>query len=356
MMSKIIIRVLIVTNILLFINILIVNMKPFGKLPQLERLERIKKSKNYKNGEFVNLSHTPALAEDQNFFSVSYDFFFKKKNTEPTYTIETEKVDLNKLPKDSNAIVWLGHSSYLLQIKNKRILVDPLIIGNASPFDFFGKPYKFSNQYTINDFNNIDYILITHDHYDHLDYKTILHYKDSIKGIITSLGVGSHLEHWGVAKNKIIELDWWENSIIEEIGLNITATPARHFSGRSFKRNQTLWSSFVFEFDSSRYFIGGDSGYDNHFKLIAEKFGEFDLAILECGQYNKNWPYIHMMPEEVVQASLDLKARNTLPVHWSKFSLALHTWDEPFLRFSKEADKRNVNYLKTKIGKINIIN
>ena len=137
-MSKIIIRVLIVTNILLFINILIVNMKPFGKLPQLERLERIKKSKNYKNGEFVNLSHTPALAEDQNFFSVSYDFFFKKKNTEPTYTIETEKVDLNKLPKDSNAIVWLGHSSYLLQIKNKRILVDPLIIGNASPFDFFG--------------------------------------------------------------------------------------------------------------------------------------------------------------------------------------------------------------------------
>jgi len=355
-MSKIIIRILIITNILLFVNILIVNMKPFGKLPSKERLERIKQSKNYKDGEFVNLSNTPAFAEDQNFLSVSYDFFFKKKNTEPAYTIETAKVELDKLPKDSNAIIWLGHSSYLLQIKNKRILVDPLIIGNASPFDFFGKPYKFSNQYSIKDFSNIDHILITHDHYDHLDYKTIIYYKDSVKSIITSLGVGSHLEYWGVEKAKIIELDWWENSLIEDINLRITATPARHFSGRSFKRNQTLWSSFVFEFDSIKYFIGGDSGYDNHFKMISEKFGEFDLAVLECGQYNKNWPYIHMMPEEVVQASIDLKARKTLPVHWSKFSLALHEWHEPFNRFSIEADKRNVNYLNIKIGEIKIIN
>lgn len=354
-MKKTFIRLLIVINILLFISLFITNMKPFGKLPNKERLERIRKSKNYKNGEFVNLTHTPQLAEDQNFFSVSYDFFFSKKNTEPAYTIETEKVNLNNLPKNANAIIWLGHSSYLLQIKNLRILVDPLIIGNASPFDFFGKPYKFSNPYTVDDFKDIDYILITHDHYDHLDYKTISHYKNSIKGIITSLGVGSHLEYWGVDKNKIIELDWWENSIIKEINLNITATPARHFSGRSFKRNQTLWSSFVFEFDNLKYFIGGDSGYDNHFKQISEKFGSFDFAILECGQYNKNWPYIHMMPEEVVQASIDLKTRKTLPVHWSKFSLALHTWDEPFIRFSKEAQKRNVNYLETKIGSINII-
>lgn len=355
-MSKIIIRVLIITNILLLINILITNMKPFGKLPHSDRLERIKKSKNYSNGEFVNLSNTPALAEDQNFLSVSFDFFFKKKNTEPAYTIETAIVDLAKLPKDSNAIIWLGHSSYLLQIKNKRILIDPLIIGNASPFDFFGKPYKFSNQYSIKDFTNIDHILITHDHYDHLDYKTIMHYKDSVESIITSLGVGSHLEYWGVEKNKIVELDWWENSMIDNIGLKITATPARHFSGRSFKRNQTLWSSFVFEFDSTKYFIGGDSGYDKHFKMISDKFGAFDLAILECGQYNKNWPYIHMMPEEVVQASIDLKARKTLPVHWSKFSLALHEWDEPFKRFAIEAEKRNVDYLKIKIGEIKIIN
>lgn len=331
-------------------------MKPFGQLPKNERLERIKNSKNYKNGSFVNLSPTPSLAEDQNFLSVSYEFFFKKKKTEPNAIIETSPINLSLIPKNQNALIWLGHSSYLLQIKNKRILVDPIIKGNASPFDFFGKPYQFSNPYTIEDFTNIDYILITHDHYDHLDYKTILHYKDSVKQIITSLGVGSHLEYWGVDNKKIIELDWWEDTTIPEINLNITATPARHFSGRSFKRNQTLWSSFVFEFDTCKYFIGGDSGYDTHFKSISEKFGQFDLAILECGQYNKNWPYIHMMPEQVVQASIDLKANITLPVHWSKFSLALHEWDEPIKRFTKEAELKKIKYLNPKIGEIQIIN
>jgi L-ascorbate metabolism protein UlaG (beta-lactamase superfamily) len=354
-MQKTFINSLIAINIVLLITISITSMKPFGSLPQNERLSRIKNSANYKNGEFVNLSNTPSLAEDQNFFTVFYDFFFKKRNTEPGHVIETKKVELNKLPKDSNAIIWLGHSSYLLQIKNKRILVDPLIIGNASPFDFFGKPYKFSNQYTIEDFNNIDHILITHDHYDHLDHKTISYFKDSVKSIITSLGVGSHLEHWGVAPDKIVELDWWENTLIEDINLNITAAPARHFSGRLFKRNQTLWSSFVFEFDSTKYYIGGDSGYDSHFKKIGEKFGSFDFAILECGQYNKNWPYIHMMPEEVVQASKDLNARVTLPVHWSKFSLSLHEWDEPIKRFSREAEKMNITYISPMIGEIQVI-
>lgn len=354
-MQKIFIYSLITVNIVLLITISITNMKPFGSLPKNERLVRIKNSKNYKNGEFVNLSSTPAFAEGQNFFTVFYDFFFKKRNTEPGNIIETKKIDLDKLPKDSNAIVWLGHSSYLLQIKNTRILVDPLIIGNAAPFDFFGKPYKFSNQYSIDDFKNIDHILITHDHYDHLDYKTIIHYKDKVQSIITSLGVGSHLEHWGVSPEKIVELDWWENTVVNDINLKITAAPARHFSGRLFKRNQTLWSSFVFEFDSTKYYIGGDSGYDKHFKTIGEKFGPFDLAILECGQYNKNWPYIHMMPEEVVQASIDLNANTTLPVHWSKFSLSLHEWDEPIKRFSNEADNKNIKYISPMIGEIQVL-
>lgn len=330
-------------------------MKPFGKLPSEQRLERIKSSKNYKNGQFVNLSPTPSLAEDASYSTVLYDFFLKKKNTEPKNIIETINVDLNKLPKDTNTIIWLGHSSYLLVINNKKILVDPIIKGTASPFNFFGKGYTFSNPYSIEDFKNIDYILITHDHYDHLDYQTINYFKSDVKQFITSLGVGSHLEYWGVEPNKITELDWWENTTLKDAELKITATPARHFSGRGLKRNQTLWSSFVFETDTFKYFIGGDSGYDTHFKNIANEFGKFDLAILECGQYNKNWPYIHMMPEQVVQAAIDLNARNTLPVHWSKFSLALHEWDEPFKRFSKEAKVRNLNYLEIKIGEVKSI-
>jgi L-ascorbate metabolism protein UlaG (beta-lactamase superfamily) len=166
---------------------------------------------------------------------------------------------------------------------------------------------------------------------------------------VTSLGVGAHLEYWGVPADKIKELDWWETTDINA-DTKFTAAPARHFSGRGFKRNQTLWSSFVFETNGYRIYLGGDSGYDKHFAEIGNRFGPFDLAILEDGQYNIYWSNIHMMPEETAQAAVDLKAKVLFPVHWGKFALATHPWDESVQRVLKKAGELNMKVITPRIG------
>ena len=179
--------------------------------------------------------------------------------------------------------------------------------------------------------------------------KTILQLKSKTKLFCASLGVGAHLEHWGIPAEKIVEFDWWESKqIFEE--MKLTATPARHFSGRSFNRGKSLWSSYVLQTRNHKFFLGGDSGYDTHFKTIGDKFGPFDLALLECGQYNEDWPYIHMMPEQVVDASKDLQAKVLMPVHWAKFKLSLHAWKEPIERVIKSAKEKNVKTTTPLIG------
>ena len=246
-------------------------------------------------------------------------------------------------------MVWFGHSSYFLQIDGKKILVDPVFSGNASPVKFTTKSFEGSDVYAAADIPVIDYLFITHDHYDHLDYETIIQLKPKIKKVITGLGTGAHLEHWGIDKNSIIEKDWNEKVVLDP-GFIVNTTAGRHFSGRGFKRNGALWMSFMLTTPGMKIFLGGDSGYDTHFKDIGNKFGPFDLAILECGQYNEYWKYIHMMPEEVVQAALDLQAQVLMPVHWSKFSLALHAWDDPIMRVTKESKKKNVPIINPMIG------
>lgn len=163
------------------------------------------------------------------------------------------------------------------------------------------------------------------------------------------MGTGAHLEHWGFDLERIIELDWNEQADLG-FGFMVTATPARHFSGRGFNRNQFLWNSFVLQTSSKNIFIGGDSGYDTHFVKIGKEHGPFDLALLECGQYNNAWRYIHMMPEQTVQAAIDLKAKILMPVHWGKFALSLHAWDEPIERVTKEAHRLNVKIIHPMIG------
>lgn len=326
----------------------------YGKLPKGERLKRIQSSANYKNGSFQNISKTPAMAEDASFFKVMKEFFHKPKNVAPSKPIPFTETDLKKLPDDKPVVIWFGHSSYLLRINTKNILVDPVFSGNAAPLSFMVKAFQGANHYSADKMPVIDVLLITHDHYDHLDHKTILKLKPKIKQICCSLGVGSHLEHWGIDKKKINELDWGETWKLDE--LKFTATPGRHFSGRGIKRGQSLWSSFVLETGSYKLFLGGDSGYDSHFKEIGEKYGPFDLAILEAGQYNKAWPHIHMMPEETVQACKDLKAAMLLPVHWGKFTLAMHPWDEPIERVVKKAEALNIELVTPKIGEVLYIN
>ncbi len=310
----------------------------FGRIPRGERLERIKKSPNFRDGIFQNLNVTPQLAEDAKFTEMMKNMFVSK-DRRPKGKIPSIKTDLNQLPPNENILVWFGHSSYFMQIDGKTFLVDPVFSGNASPFSFSIKAFEGADVYTVEDLPEIDYMVITHDHWDHLDYKTIVKLKSKVKKIITGLGPGEHLEYWGYKKEQLIEKDWFESEILEK-GFKVSVTPARHFSGRGFKHKRTLWSSFVLETPTQKIFIGGDGGYDEHFTEIGEKFGGFDLAILECGQYNKNWKYIHMLPDQTLQAGIDLKAKRLFPVHNSKFALAYHTWDEP-LKNNYSTKQRN---------------
>jgi len=310
----------------------------------------LEKSPQFRNGSFQNQSETPALTNGANYWTVSRKFFLNKgKLNKPPYTLPSQKVNLHELNKDEDILVWFGHSSYFMQLNGKRFLIDPVFSGSASPIPSTTRSFPGSDIYITDDIPSIDYLFLTHDHWDHLDFTTLQKLKPKIQTIITSLGVSSHLKHWGFVEEKIIEKDWYESTELE-YGFSIVHTPARHFSGRGFKRNQSLWSSFVLQTPSIKIYLGGDSGYDEHFLTIGEKYGPFDLAILECGQYNEYWKHIHMMPEEVVQSGIDLQAKKILPVHWGKFALSLHDWDDPINRVVSEGKKRHVAILHPMIG------
>lgn len=328
----------------------------FGKRPAGERLERIKNSPNYKNNSFQNLSHTPDLTEGVSLFSVLKEFLFNKNEFKrPSKNIPTTKTDLLQLDASENVVVWFGHSSYFIQIDGKKILVDPVLSNTASPFSFTTKAFEGTNVYTTDDFPEIDYLFISHDHWDHLDYRTMMKLKPKIKKIITGIGTGAHFEHWGFDSHVILENDWNETLLLED-GFVVNTVPARHFSGRSFKRNKALWLSFVLQTPSSKLFIGGDSGYDDHFAQIGKQFGPFDLAFLENGQYDKSWKYIHMMPNEVLQAAIDLKAKALFPVHSSKFTLANHNWDEPLSKISELVQNTQIRLITPIIGEKTTLN
>jgi len=329
---------------------LVLNQKKFGKTPTGLRLERIKKSPNYSNASFQNQSFTPVMTENVGFLALTKEFFFaKKQRVTPLDPIPSVKTDLKSLGKNENVLIWFGHSSYFIQIDGRRILVDPVLSGHASPFSFSIKAFSGSDVYFPEDIPEIDYLFITHDHWDHLDYETIMSIKPNIKKIVTGLGTGEHFEYWGFNKDSIIEMDWYDTVVLED-SFRINSIPARHFSGRGFKRNQSLWSAFLLETKAKKIFIGGDGGYDKHFAEAGGKFGEIDLAIIENGQYNKNWKYIHLMPEEQVKVTKELKAKKVLSVHSSKFALGNHAWDEPLQKISENSRKYNLPLITPMIG------
>lgn len=322
----------------------------FGKKPAGERLERIKQSPQYKNGKFQNTNPTPQVT--QPLTTALYDYLFKKsKESKPNGAIHSLDIDWNNLPTEGSYIIWFGHSSYLLHVDGKNILVDPVLSGNASPIPSGGKAFIGSDVAKVEDLPAIDYLFISHDHYDHMDYKTLKALQPKLGKVISGLGVGSHLEHWGYKPEQIIEEDWWTSINLGD-GFTATVTPARHFSGRSIWTANTLWASYVLQTPNQTIYLGGDSGYDTHFKEIGDKFGPFDLAILENGQYDLSWKYIHMMPEEVVQATKDLQAKVLFPVHSSKFILANHSWYEPLERVSKDALKQEQPIITPLIGEV----
>ncbi|MDX2001012.1 MAG: MBL fold metallo-hydrolase [Chitinophagales bacterium] len=320
----------------------------FGKLPDGKRLDRIKQSPNYSNGEFKNMEPTVQLAEGASVPGILLDAWKAPKDCTPSKPIAIDGSGISILDNQKVAITWFGHSSYLLQVMGKNILVDPVFSKRASFSNVVG-PKRFPGvNFELETLPTVDIVLLTHDHYDHLDYQVMLRLKESVKQFIMPLGVGAHLEHWGVKPDRITELDWWDETILGE-GLTIAATPARHFSGRTLPR-KTLWASFVLKSMQHKLYIGGDSGYGIHFNLIGEKYGPFDIALLDSGQYNASWPYIHMQPEQTVQAAIDLRAKLLMPIHWGKFKLAFHPWNEPPDRVVAEAVNRNMPLVIPRIG------
>lgn len=327
----------------------------FGANPEGDRLMQMESKANYKDGAFDNIEYTPALAEGVTYFDMLKSFFFDKtERVIPKDKIPVVKTDLQNLPIDSNLYIWFGHSSYLLQIDHKKILVDPVFSKYASPVRTSVKAFELEYEYTTKDLPDIDIMVISHDHWDHLDYNTFQEIKTKVKHIVTGLGVGAHFEKWGYPSSQITELYWGDSAAVD--GFEFTSAISRHFSGRTLRRNTTLWSSFIVKNDSIKLFLGGDSGYGKHFKEIGDKHGPFDYAILENGQYNEKWINIHMMPEETIKASQELGAKYTIPVHNSKFPLAMHPWDEPLIRITKEAAKQNVGLITPKIGEIVYLN
>jgi L-ascorbate metabolism protein UlaG (beta-lactamase superfamily) len=322
----------------------------FGKKAKGLRWEKMNNSPHFINKRFENLNHTPELTEGYTYAHIIFNLIFKKnKRGKPVGPIPSIKTDLMNLPIDLDVLVWFGHSSYYLKIQGLKILVDPVFSGNASPVPGSNRAFQGTDQYKVMDLPEIDCLLITHDHYDHLDYETIRQLKP--KKVICGLGVGAHFEHWGYAPHLIMEMDWNEKI---EIGKEITvfSATARHFSGRGFSRSNTLWLSFIIQTPTLKLYLGGDSGYDTHFVEIGQKYGPFDLVILENGQYDPAWIYLHATPKEVLQAARDLKAKRLMPVHSSKFSMANHSWDDPLNTITVLNENYNIPLVTPMIGEV----
>lgn len=309
-------------------------------------------SANFKKRIFVNQIPTPMDMPLPDMLSMVRETAQRGTQRRPATMLAPKQVDLPAfLAAKEPQLVWLGHSALLIRLHGKTLLLDPMLSKAASPFQFAG-PKRFSKPpVTAEGLPHIDAVLISHDHYDHLDYNTIKKLRGKTTKFFVPLGVAAHLQRWGVAKTQIAELDWWETAAFE--GLTIACTPARHFSGRSLNdRFKTLWCSWVIEAASTKLFFSGDTGYGPHFKQIGETYGPFDLTLLECGQYDRRWANIHMQPEQTFAAHQDLRGKRMMPIHWGAFSLALHAWFDSVERVRKAAEPHHAEIMTPKIGEV----
>jgi L-ascorbate metabolism protein UlaG (beta-lactamase superfamily) len=331
-----------------------------GTSPSDEKKSKYADSKqfNVETGLFDN--RIPNLIDkmwDRNFtFKAFVDYFSTIKDIEPAKKLPEMKPNVAEFlkPSDDLKIIWFGHSSFLLNLDGTIVLVDPVFSGAAAPVSFMVKRFQ-EPVLKLTELPKVDFVLISHDHYDHLDMESIEYFKDKKTKFITPLAVGNHLEGWGIPADRIIEKDWWES--VEFEGVEFTCTPAQHFSGRGlFDRNETLWSSWVLKSKNHKIYFSGDSGYDIHFKEIGEKLGPFDIAFLETGQYNKKWEEVHMLPHQAVKAYYDLGAKKFFPVHWGMFVLAQHAWNDPVLQLIKLTKDTDVNLVVPKIGQMIYLN
>ena len=293
----------------------------------------------------------PKMTVRQSLYAI-HEIFYKSSHKNPMRKMPQIKPDLTSFEKSSDTLkfIWFGHSTILLNLDGMKILCDPMFSTYASPI--IGTVKRFQPPVlTLEELPSIDVIVISHDHYDHLDKKSIQFFKHKETRFLVPLGIQQYLTHWGIAAHKIVELDWHESYTMGSV--NFTATPAHHFSGRGlFGHNKTLWASWVIEGKNEKLFFSGDSAYSPHFKEIGSLYGPFDVAFMENGQYDKRWLYAHMMPEQTIQAIKDIQAKFFVPIHWSMFRLSAHHWLDPMIQSLKITVEQKVAMLNPFLGEI----
>jgi L-ascorbate metabolism protein UlaG (beta-lactamase superfamily) len=314
----------------------------FGAAPEGERLARIQRSPNYRDGAFRNPAGDTRLIKPSNRGMLRRWLGGHEQRVPPgpMPIVSLTKSDYALLPASGLRATWLGHSTVLVEIDGARILFDPVWARRASPSSLIGPRRFFPPPLALKDLPPLDAIVASHDHYDHLDREVVRALARSSSQVrarfIVPLGVGAHLEKWGVAPDRITELDWSESTTVGQ--LTLTATPARHFSGRGLNdRNHTLWASWSVVGPKHRVFHSGDTGPFAGFADIGNAYGPFDLALIKIGAYDQMWPDIHLTPEQAVDANLQIHGKLLLPIHWGTFNLAFHSWSEPAERVVRAA-------------------
>jgi len=329
-------------------------MKSFGAAAQGARLERMQASPRWSGSGFHNVHPILPGLRDASVRAPTLTEFLcggeRRVPDHPLPSVDPRPAWLRP-PASGLRASWLGHSTVLLEIDGFRILTDPVWGPRASPSRLIG-PKRFDPvPLRLRDMPPLDAVVISHDHYDHLDYPTIRELAATPVPFVTSLGVGAHLESWGVPPERVVELDWWESTTVPGTGIVVTAAPSQHFSGRGLRdRNATLWSSMVIRGPRHGVFFSGDTGLTTEYAVIRERLGPFDLVMLEVGAYHPSWGHIHLGPENALEALRLLGGGVFLPVHWGTFALAMHDWDQPAEALLALAPQRDVALLMPRLG------
>lgn len=326
----------------------------FGGRIKKQHREAYKRSKHWNGKEFENLVETSMDMKPSDMLGLIKAQLTDRKKRAPEKPIPIIPFDekaWNSEPEKPK-FIWYGHSVGLLKIGGVNLLIDPMLGPDTSPIaPMTTKRFSENSLDVIDSLPRINAVLFTHDHYDHIDLKSVKKLMPKVDNWFVGLGIGRHLERWKIPSTKIKEFDWWEGFDFD--GVKITYTPSRHFTGRGpFDRQKTLWGGWNFKTENLNVYWSGDGGYGEHFKEIGERLGPFDHAFMENGQYNELWRQIHLHPEESVQAATDANVKVATPVHWAGFALALHPWKEPIDRFTAEAEKKSLPLATPRIGQI----
>lgn len=344
---------IIILVILIVLAYLFLRFAPtFGGQPDAKSQQKIEASKHFNGEVFKNLIETKndtSTAESPSLASTLYQLVYPPAEKNPTDILVTRALNLHQQPLQNGQLVWLGHSSVLFRTDDLTIMTDP-VFNRASPIPIGGKAFAMVHTPKIDDMPKIDAVIISHDHYDHLDHQAIQDLNEKLGHFYVPLGIKAHLQRWGVSDAKITEMDWYEEVMLKNT--HLVFTPSRHFSGRKFERNRTLWGSWVVKSPNLSLYFSGDGGYSPEFAKIGEQFGPFDIALMEDGAYNQAWAQIHIFPEQSVQAAVDLNAKAMLPIHWGKFDLALHEWRDPIERAQKAIANTTITLTTPMIGEV----